>query len=94
MTNELKSYIITNIIGLMGKRGPKPKFTDVSCPNQKYKFYQISGKENIVGNGTYQIKNKRIHKYICHECGRVFNDRTGTFFDNLRKDEFRDFPLH
>lgn len=23
----------------MGKRGPKPKFTDVSCPNQNCKFY-------------------------------------------------------
>lgn len=72
----------------MGKRGPKPKFTDVSCPNQNCKFYCITGKGNIIGNGTYQIKNKRVRKYICLECGRVFNDRTGTFFDNLRKDEF------
>ena len=72
----------------MGKRGPKPKFTDISCPNKNCKFYGIYGKKNIIGNGTYQIKNKRIHKYICRECGRVFNDRTDTFFDNLRKDEF------
>ena len=65
----------------------KPKFTDVSCPNQDCKFYGISGKGNIIGNGTYQIKNKKVRKYICRECGRVFNDRTNTFFDNLRKDE-------
>ena len=71
----------------MGKRGAKPKFTDVYCPNQDCKFSSISGKGNIVGNGTYQIKNKRVRKYICHECGRVFNDRTDTFFNNLRKDE-------
>jgi transposase-like protein len=71
----------------MGKRGPKPEFTDVSCPNKNCKLHGISGKENIIGNGTYQIKNKRVHKYICRECGRVFNDRTDTFFDNLRKDE-------
>jgi transposase-like protein len=72
----------------MGKRGAKPKFTDVHCPNQDCKFYGIPGKGNVVGNGTYQIKNKRVRKYICRECGRVFNDRTDTFFNNLRKDEF------
>ena len=79
-----KIYII-NL--LMGKRGAKPRFTDVFCPNQDCKFYGISGKGNIIGNGTYQIKNKRVRKYICRECGRVFNDRTETFFDNIRKDE-------
>jgi len=72
----------------MGKRGAKPKFTDIYCPNQNCKLYHISGKGNIIGNGTYQIKNRRVRKYICRECGRVFNDRTDTFFDNLRKDEF------
>jgi transposase-like protein len=72
----------------MGKRGAKPKFTDAFCPNKDCKFYGIAGKGNVVGNGTYQIKNKRIRKYICRECGRVFNDRTSTFFYNLRKDEF------
>ena len=72
----------------MGKRGAKPKFTDVSCPNPDCNLYGVTGKENIIGNGTYQIKNKRVRKYICRECGRVFNDRTGTFFDNVRKDEF------
>jgi transposase-like protein len=71
----------------MGKQGAKPKFTYVSCPNQDCKFYGISGKRNIIGNGAYQIKNKRVRKYICHECSRVFNDRTNTFFDNLRKEE-------
>jgi len=72
----------------MGKRGPKQKFTDVVCPNEDCKFYGIPGQENIVGNGTYQTKNGRIRKYICRECGRVFNDRTNTFFYNLRKEEF------
>ena len=71
----------------MGKRGSKPKFTDISCPNQDCKFYGIFGKGNIIGNGTYQVKNKRVWKYICREYGRVFNDRTNTFFDNVRKDE-------
>ena len=71
----------------MGKRGAKPKFTDVYCPNQDCKFYGIFGKGNVIGNGTYQIKNRKVQKYICRECGRVFNDRTDTFFNNLRKDE-------
>ncbi len=71
----------------MGKRGAKPKFTDISCPNQDCKFYGIFGKGNTIGNCIYQIKNKRVLKYICHECGKVFNDRTNTFFDNVRKDE-------
>ena len=71
----------------MGKRGAKPKFTDVYCPNQDCKLSSISGKGNIVGKGRYQIKNKRVQKYICHECGRVSNDRTDTYFNNLRKDE-------
>ena len=72
----------------MEKRGAKPKFTDVYCPNQDCKFSSIPGKGNIVGDGTYQIKNKRVRKYICHEFGRLFNDRTDTFFiNNLRKDE-------
>ena len=39
---------------LMEKRGAKPYFTDVSCPNKDCKFYGISGKGNIIGNGTYQ----------------------------------------
>lgn len=72
----------------MGKRGPKPKFTDVACPNEGCKLHGIPGKGNIVGNGTYQTKSGRVRKYLCHECGRVFCDRTNTFFYNLRKEEF------
>jgi hypothetical protein len=67
----------------MGKLGSKSKFTDVSFPNQDCKFHGILGKGNIIGNGTYQIENKRVRKYICRECGRVFNDRKNTFFDNV-----------
>ena len=72
----------------MGKRGPKQKFTDVVCPNENCKFHGIPEQENIVGNGTYQTKNGRVRKYICRECGRVFCDRTNTFFYDLRKEEF------
>jgi transposase-like protein len=71
----------------MGKRGPKPKFNDVACPNEDCEYYGLTGKGNVVGNGTYQIKGKRIRKYFCRKCGRVFCDRTNTFFYDLRKDE-------
>jgi transposase-like protein len=72
----------------MGKRGPKPKFAHVACPNKECKFHGTPGQGKIVGNGTYQTKNGRVRKYICRECGRVFCERTNTFFYNLRKEEF------
>jgi hypothetical protein len=36
----------------MGKRGPKPQFTDVACPNDLCEFYGFKSKGNVVGNGT------------------------------------------
>jgi len=30
------------------------------------------------------IKTRRD---LCHQCGKVFNDHTGTFYHDLRKDE-------
>ena len=36
----------------MGKRGPKPQFTNVACPNHSCKSYGLTGESNIVGNGT------------------------------------------
>lgn len=72
---------------IMGKRGPKLKFNDVACPNEHCKCHGFTGKGNVVGNGTYQIKGKRVRKYLCRECGRVFCDRTNTFFYDMRKEE-------
>jgi transposase-like protein len=72
----------------MGKRGPKPKFAHVACPNKECKFHGILGQGNIVGNGTYHTKNGRVRKYICRECGRVFCERANAFFYNHRKEEF------
>lgn len=42
----------------MGKQGLKPKFTYVFYPNEDCKFCGIAGKGNIIGNGTFQIKNR------------------------------------
>ena len=49
---ELILYNINDIIPFMGKRGPKPQCTDVACPNHSCKSYGLTGKGNIVGNGT------------------------------------------
>ena len=71
----------------MGKRGPKPQFSDVACPNKSCKSYGLTGQGNIVGNGTSVSRGEKVRKYICRHCGKVFNDSTGTFYYDLRKDE-------
>ena len=71
----------------MGKRGKAPEFLDVFCSNPECKLAGRTGQGNIVGNGTYQSRNGRVRKFICRSCGKVFNDRTGTFFSDLRTPE-------
>jgi hypothetical protein len=43
----------------MGKRGPKPQFTDVVCPNKDCKLYGVIGQGNVVGNGTYISRGEK-----------------------------------
>jgi transposase-like protein len=71
----------------MGKRGKKPQFIGVSCPNKNCKLYGLTNQGNIIGNGTYISRGNKTRRYVCHHCGKVFNDNTGTFYHNLRKDE-------
>jgi len=71
----------------MGKRGPKAKFTQITCPNQDCQHYAKLNEGNIVGNGTYQIKSRKIRKYICRTCNSVFSDRTNTAFYDIRTEE-------
>jgi transposase-like protein len=72
----------------MGKRGPKPRFDNVACPNKNCSLYGIAGKGNVVGGGTYNTKSRgRVRKYKCKECGSIFCDRTNTVFYDLRTDE-------
>jgi transposase-like protein len=73
----------------MGKRGKAPEFVEVFCPNPKCPLSGQTGRGNIVGNGTYECQSGRVRKFICRRCGRVFNDRTGTFFFDLRSSEER-----
>ncbi|MDD1753716.1 MAG: helix-turn-helix domain-containing protein [Methanotrichaceae archaeon] len=71
----------------MGKRGPKPKFVHVACPNDRCNRFEIKGQGNIIGNGTYPTKSGRIRKYICTACHAVFCDRTNTVFYDLRTEK-------
>jgi transposase-like protein len=71
----------------LGKRGPKPMFLEVACPNEECDQYGCTGLGNIVGNGTYQTKSGRVRKYICRTCGKVFCDRSNTMFYDLRTSE-------
>ena len=79
--SELIYYIF------MGKRGPKPKVTDIGCPNEFCTDHLIIGKENVVGNGSYQLDGKRIRRYLCRTCGRAFCDRTNTVYYGLHTNE-------
>lgn len=71
----------------LGKRGPKPKFSDVACPNEECEHYGITDQGNVVGNGTYKTKSGRVRKYICRTCGKIFCDRSNTMFYDLRTSE-------
>ncbi len=71
----------------MGKRGPKPRFIDVACPNKNCKLYGLTNQGNVVGNGTYISRGEKTRRYLCRHCSKVFNDHTDTFYHNLRKAE-------
>ena len=71
----------------MGRRGPKSRFNDVACPNERCRNYNKAGTGTIAANGSYATQSGRVHKFICRECGRVFCQRQGTAFYDLRSPE-------
>ncbi len=71
----------------MGSRGPTPGFVDVACPNKTCIDYGKTGKGNIVANGTYQARGRRVHKYICRTCSKSFTSASNTIFYDLRTGE-------
>lgn len=71
----------------MGLRGPKSRFIDTACPNQQCRNYNKTGTGGIVSNGTYFTQSGKVHKFICRECGRVFCERQGTAFYDIRSPE-------
>ena len=67
------------------KRGPKPKFLDISCPNPNCKYHAKRGLGNIVSNGTYRTRSTgKARLFLCRTCGKAFSSRTGTAFFGLR----------
>lgn len=67
------------------KRGPKPKYLDISCRNPKCKDHGKKGLGNVVSNGTYRTRSTgRARLFLCRTCGRAFSSRSGTAFFDLR----------
>ena len=71
----------------MGKRGPRPRFLDIACPNERCDLFGKTGKGNVACYGTYMIRSGKVRKYICHNCSTRFCDRTNTAFYDLRTSE-------
>jgi len=67
------------------RRGPKPKFLDISCPNPNCKHHAKKGLGNVVSNGTYRTRSTgKARLFLCRTCGKAFSSRTGTAFFGLR----------
>lgn len=67
------------------KRGPKPTFLDVACPNPRCKHWGEKGFGNVVSNGTYRTRSTgKARLFLCRACGKAFSSRTGTAFFGLR----------
>ena len=67
------------------RRGPKPKYLDITCPNPKCKRYGKKGLGNVVSNGTYRTRSTgKARLFLCRTCGKAFSSRTGTAFFDLR----------
>ncbi len=67
------------------RRGPKPKYLDIVCPNPKCKQYDKKGLGNVVSNGTYRTRSTgKARLFLCRTCGKAFSSRSGTAFFDLR----------
>lgn len=62
------------------RRGRKPRFQEVPCPNRRCRLRSRGRAGPVVSNGTYYASGVRVRKFICRRCGRVFNSRSGTAF--------------
>ncbi len=71
----------------MGQRGRKSQFVQIACPNKQCRSFGRKGEGNIKGNGRYQTQSGLVRKFICHTCGGVFCERSGTAFYDLRSPE-------
>ena len=67
------------------KRGPRPKYLDIACPNPKCNHHGKKGLGNVVSNGTYRTRSTgKARLFLCRTCDKAFSSRSGTAFFNLR----------
>jgi len=67
------------------RRGPKPKYLDIACPNPTCKHHGKKALGNVVSNGTYRTRSTgKARLYLCRTCGKAFSSRSGTAFFDLR----------
>jgi len=73
------------------KRGPKPRYNDIPCPNKGCHLFGRIGDGNITSRGTWiNSSGEVVCKFVCTACGRTFNSRTGTVYEgsHLPTDQF------
>ena len=69
----------------MGKRGPKPKFDDISCPNPECRLFGERQEGNIISKGTRTVSSGDVVRvFQCTTCGKRFTDRSGTAYNRTR----------
>jgi len=73
IVNELYKYLVQGETGSSEIRSEKEKLLGERCPHCKSKSY--------VANGHL----KGVQRYKCKECGRYFNESTGTALEGLHK---------
>lgn len=64
----------------MAKRGRKPQFVAVECPNNSCRTHP----PHVVANGRYTTRDGLVRQFLCRSCGKGFTERQGTFFYDLR----------
>lgn len=71
----------------MGKKKIKDRHGNVvTCQNKDCRTYH-SEKLAAIQKFGYQDKEKGIQRYRCKVCGKTFNEKRGTVFEDLRHDE-------
>jgi hypothetical protein len=56
----------------MGKRGPKPQFINVTCPNKDCKLYGLTDQGNVIGNGTSVSRGEKVSSSNCMVKSKFF----------------------
>ncbi len=71
----------------MGKRGPKPQFINVACPNKDCKLYGRTDQGNVIWKWNLHKSWKKNEKISLPSLQQSDFRLYSTFYHNLRKDE-------